>query len=297
MKEAPRPAAEAPNVSTIRAGRGQGENVEKQKIRLTEEKETLLVPLFSKAAGSQRAHPILVDPKAEEILRHIEYDFEDLRIPRQTLITLAMRAKKLDSYVCDYLQRSDDPVVLHLGCGLDSRVLRVGFDRGAWYDVDYPDVIELRRQFYDETADYHMIASSVTERGWLDRVADASGPACIVVEGLLMYLHEEEVKRLFLDLQRRLPGSEIVFDAYSRLTAKGANRHPSIKKTGAHIHWGIDDARQIEQWSPGIQMLDEWFFTDSEDIASLGSRDRFLFRTMGMFSMAKRAHRILRFRL
>jgi O-methyltransferase involved in polyketide biosynthesis len=105
-----------------KAGHGQGENL-KQKIRLTEERETLLVPLFSKAAQSQGPRPILVDPKAEEILEHIEYDFEDQGIPKQTLITLAMRAKKLDSYVRDYLHRSDGPVVLHLGCGLDSRGL------------------------------------------------------------------------------------------------------------------------------------------------------------------------------
>lgn len=197
----------------------------------------------------------------------------------------------------DYLHRSDGPVVLHLGCSPDSRVLRLGFDKGAWYDVDYPDVIELRRRFYDETADYHMISSSVTEPDWLDRLADASGPACIVAEGLLMYLHEQQVRQLFLDLQSLLPGSEIVFDAYSRVTAKGANRHPSIKKTGARIHWGIDEARQIEQWGSGIQMLDEWSFTDSEDISSIGFRDRFLFGAMGMFRAAKRAHRILRFSL
>lgn len=271
--------------------------MEKQKIRLTREKETLLVPLYSKAVESQGPHPIIVDPKAEEILQRIEYDFDELRVPRQTLITLAMRAKKLDSYVRDYLDRSENPLVLHLGCGLDSRVLRVGFDKGGWYDIDYPDVIELRRRFYDETSYYHMIPSSVTERAWLDQVVAGNGRACIVAEGLLMYLHEEEVRRLFLDLQRRLPSSEIVFDAYSRLTAKGANRHPSIKKTGARIHWGIDDARQIEAWGYGIKLLDEWYFTDSADISSLGFRDRLLFKTMGMFGMAKRAHRILRFRL
>ncbi len=267
------------------------------KVRLTEEKETLLVPLLGKALESKQPHPIIVDPKAEEILENIDYDFRQLNAPRKTLVMLAMRAKQLDSYTRDYLKRSDDPVVLHLGCGLDSRVLRVGFDRGAWYDVDYPDVIELRRQFYTETESYHMIASSVTERGWLDQVAQPDGPGFIVAEGLLMYLHEDEVKRLFLDLQSRLPGSEIVFDAFSTLTAKGANRHPSIKKTGAHIYWGIDDARQIEQWSPGIKLLEEWFFTDSEDIPALGLGDRLMFNVMGTLRMAKQAHRVLRFRL
>jgi len=271
--------------------------MERQRIRLTEEKETLLVPLLAKAVGSSVAHPILVDPKAEEILGLVEYDFDELKVPGKTLTTLAMRAKKLDACVRDYLLRVDDPLVLHLGCGLDSRVLRVGFTTGAWYDVDYPDVIELRRHFYEETGAYHMVGSSVTERGWLEDLPEEGGPACIVAEGLLMYLHEQEVKALLLDLQRRLPGSEIVFDAFSTLTARSANRHPSIKKTGARIHWGIDDARQIEQWGTGIELLEEWYFTDSEDIPSLDMGDRLMFGVMGAFGLAKRAHRILRFRL
>lgn len=271
--------------------------MEKHKISLTAEKETLLVPLFSKAVASGNPHPLIVDPKAREILDRIDYDLDGLAVPRQTLITLALRAKQLDVYVRDYLDRSVHPVVLHLGCGLDSRHLRVGFDQGEWYDVDYPDVIELRRKFYDETSHHHMISSSVTDRDWLDRVSADAAPACVVAEGLLMYLDEEDVRRLFLDLRRRRPSSEIVFDVYSRLTARGANRHPSIKKTGARIRWGIDDAKTIESWDSGIRLLEEWFFTDSDDVASLGFRDRLLFRMMGMFGAAKRAHRLLRVRL
>ncbi len=274
-----------------------GRDMQPTRIRLTEEKETLFVPLLGKAMLSREARPILRDPKAEEIVERIDYDFDPLRVPRKTLTTLAMRAKQLDAYVTDYLHHTENPVVLHLGCGLDSRVLRVGFDRGAWYDLDYPDVIALRREFYQESAGYHMIASSVTDHRWMDQVAEADGPACIVAEGLLMYLHEDEVKRLFVDLQERLPGSEICFDAFSVMTAKAANRHPSIKKTGARLLWGVDDAHQIEQWGSGMELLEEWYFTDSEDIPSLGFGDRFMFRTMGAFSMAKKAQRVLRFRL
>jgi O-methyltransferase involved in polyketide biosynthesis len=270
--------------------------MQKQKIRLTQEKETLLVPLYSKAVEGQRPHPIIVDPKAEEILGTIEYDFGELQVPKQTLVTLAMRAKKLDSYVRDYLDRNEKPLVLHLGCGLDNRVLRVGPTKGEWYDLDYPDVIELRKKFYDETSHYHMIPSSVTDHTWLDQVK-GNRPACIIAEGLLMYLHEEEVRQLFVDLQKHLPSSEISFDAYSRLTARSANNHPSIRKTGARIYWGIDDTAEIESWGSGIGLLEEWYFTDSEDIPGLGYRDRLLFRMMGSFRAAKKAHRVLRFRL
>ena len=270
--------------------------MEKQKIHLSEEKETLLVPLFSKAFESKKTHPIIIDPKAEEILQGIEYDFEELQIPKQTLITTAMRAKKLDSYVREYLDRTEQPLVLHLGCGLDSRVLRVGVQKGEWYDLDYPDVIELRKEFYNETDHYHMIASSVTDHTWLDQVK-GNHPACIIAEGLFMYLSEDEVRQLLVDLQERFPASEIAFDAFSQLTARSVNNHPSIKKTGARVQWGIDNPAQTQTWGNGMRLIDEWYFTDSEDISKLEFRDRFLFRMMGMFRAAKKAHRILRFQL
>lgn len=271
--------------------------METTRYRLTEEKETLFVPLLGKATMSRQPHPILVDTKAEEIIDSVDYDFDRLHAPMKTLIMLAMRAKKLDSCVAEYLSRTDDPLVLHLGCGLDSRVHRVGIDRGAWYDLDYPEVIALRREFYAETPHYRMIGSSVTDPAWYDQVRADARPACIVVEGMLMYLTGEEVRKLFVDLQTMLPGSEICFDAFTTLTAWAANKHPSIKKTGAHISWGIDDPRQIEGWGSGMELLEEWFFTDSEDIVNLGLGDRFMFRATGLFRFARRAQRILRFRL
>ncbi len=267
-----------------------------QKIRLSRERETLLVPLYSKALESRRAHPIIADPKACEILDRLDYDFGALRVPRQSLVTLAMRARKLDSCVEEYLRGAANPLVLHLGCGLDSRVLRVGSRRGRWYDLDYPEVIELRRRFYRETDHYHMIASSVTDHAWLAEV-EGTGPACIIAEGLLMYLDEGEVRALFAALQARLPGSQIAFDAYSRLTAKRAGGHPSLRKTGAQIRWGIDDPRRMEPWGRGVRVLEEWCFTESQDIAALGLGLRLLFRIAGAFAAARRAHRIIRVQL
>jgi len=58
-------------------------------------------------------------------------------------------------------------------------------------------VIELRRRFYADHARYHLIASSVTDLEWVNRVAAAGRPVLVVAEGLLMYLGEADVKRLF----------------------------------------------------------------------------------------------------
>ena len=60
--------------------------------------------------------------------------------------------------------RNPDAVVLHLGCGMDTRAFRIDARRDVeWFDLDQPGVIELRRKLYDDTDSYRMIGSSVTD--------------------------------------------------------------------------------------------------------------------------------------
>lgn len=256
------------------------------RVTLTAEKETLLVPLWGKAVEGRRQHPVLVDPKAQEILDGIDYDFEALAIPDKTALMMAMRAARLDQVATAFLGRHPEATVLHLGCGLDARCERVAHPQAAWFDLDHPEVIELRRRFYAETEGYHMLSSSVTELQWLEEVPATEQPALVLAEGLTMYLREEEVRALFAALGQRFAQVELAFDAYSTLTAKRAARHPSLKKTGASIHWGI-----------GAELLEEWAFSDSDHLPKLDWSTRLLFRMAGWFKAGRRAHRILSYAL
>ncbi len=268
---------------------------EKQKILLTNEQETLLIPLYSKAVESRQTNPIFSDEKAQEILERVEYDFARLKVARKTTIMVCMRAKKLDDYTQVFLTEHPGGLVLHLGCGLDSRCFRVNHGQADWYDLDMPDVIDLRRKFFGETENYHMIASSVTELGWMDQVSSNHRPVLVIAEGLLMYLKEEDVKALFRKLRQAFPGCSIAFDAFSRLTAKSVKQQPSIKSTGAVVHWGIDDPTDIEGWAQGIHFREEWFFNQSDALQKLDTGYRLMFKFAGLFTMANRAHRILYF--
>lgn len=269
--------------------------ISKEKIQLTKEQETLLIPLYSKAMESQRPQPIFVDEKAQAILQRAEYDFARLNIPRKTTITLCIRANKLDAYVRQFLADHPQSVILHLGCGLDSRCLRVPHEHTEWYDLDLPPVIELRRKFYEETPTYHLIASSVTDLNWTDAVAAQGRPVLVIAEGLLMYLKEADVKALFSKLKETFPGCELACDLYSGLTAQRAKDHPSLKQTGAVIQWGIDDVHNIEQWGLGIRLKEEWYFAQAAEINKLGIGYRLAFRLAGLFSVANKAHRIVYF--
>jgi O-methyltransferase involved in polyketide biosynthesis len=261
----------------------------KEKVTLAAEQETLLIPLYSKAHES---NVFFADEKAREILGRIEYDFAQLKIPQKTLSTLCIRAKRLDAYTEEFLAAHPDGVVIHLGCGLDSRCLRVKARAARWYDLDLPDVIALRRKFYPEAGGYQMLACSVTDLRWIDSTAAQGRPVLVIAEGLLMYLSEAEVRALILKLKEAFPGCCLAFDAYSTLTARSAKGHPSLKKTGAVIRWGVDDPKSLEQWADGIRLREEWFFTQSEDLAKLGAFGR-LFKVAGLFSAARRAHRLL----
>ncbi len=271
--------------------------MKKKSIQLEKEKETLLIPLYSKAVENQKKTPIIVDEKAVEVVSRLNYDYSQLRIPKQTHVTLCMRAKQLDNYVKEFMQQNEECVVVHLGCGLDSRFIRVDNGTVEWYDLDYPEVIELRKSFYQEADRYHLIPSSVVEFKWMDNLIGKKGPFLFLAEGLFMYLKEREVKALVLKLQKTFPGCQLIFDSYSALTVKKIKNHPSIRKTDARIYWGIDNAHEIEKWKAGIQLREEWYFTQSKDINKLGAIYRLLFKLAGLFSVARKAHRILVFQL
>ena len=53
-------------------------------------------------------------------------------------------------------------MIVHIGCGFDSRFERVDNGQVEWYDLDLPDVIKLRRKLIgDEGNRYHLIDCSV----------------------------------------------------------------------------------------------------------------------------------------
>lgn len=124
---------------------------------------------------------------------------------------------------------------MHLGCGLDSRYSRIGNRSIDWYDVDFKEVIDIRRYFYMETDNYHVVASSVTEPGWIEKIPRGKKHFIVIAEWLFIYLMENEVKELFNNLKDRVGGYTLIFDAFNVTAAKRIENHQSLKKTGAKI--------------------------------------------------------------
>lgn len=209
---------------------------------------TNLCTLYMRAYESRTKRPILGDTAAAEAVDRIDYDFDRIRKavrPSSSQFLVSLRAKRFDEWASDFLDRHPDAVVLHLGCGLDSRAFRLRRPSGVrWFDVDVPAVINLRRRIYPEQDGYRMIGSSVTDPGWLDEVPTDS-PVLVVAEGLLMYLEESEVRTLLLRLTDRFGSGELLFDGMPPWVVLGRKI----------FRWATRGGRELGQWDPRLKLL------------------------------------------
>jgi O-methyltransferase involved in polyketide biosynthesis len=226
--------------------------------------ETYLAPLYWKAMESQRPDAMIKDEKAVALVTQMSLDFSRVRQIKMNELLRAMRiifTREMDRYARDFLSHHTDAVVVHIGCGLDSRFERVDNGQVEWFDLDLPEVIELRRKFIgDEHERYHLLGCSVLEDAWLEAVkVYAPRPFLFLAETVFVYFTEAQVKSLVLALRDHFPGAELVFDAFSPIMRWGHNIRVTRTGVGAYLHWALKHAQDLEQWSDGIHLLDERF--------------------------------------
>jgi hypothetical protein len=81
------------------------------------------------------------------------------------------------------------------------------------------------------------------------------------------------------------------------MTAKQAKNHPSLKKTGAKIQWGVDGPETMESFGEGISYMKTIYLTDESATGALPKKYRTMFRLADRFRTAREAHRIFVMRL
>lgn len=267
------------------------------KIKLTKEKETMLLALYSRALESRSEDPFLRDPWAEAAVERIDYDFEKTKPNKIEALQVVLRARQLDLWTSEYLAEHPDATVLHLGCGLDSRIYRVDPPPTVrWFDLDYAEIINLRRELYPERPNYHMIPAAVNEPGWLDGVP-REHPGWIVAEGLTYYLTESEMKRLLNRLTAHFPSGQIAFDAVSHLGFRLAKRSVALQTTGAVFGWWLDNPDDLKKLDPKLELVTELRPRDAAGYERLPLGLRLTLRVMGLFRPLRTINRLLRYKL
>ena len=272
------------------------------KIHFTKEKETMLMTLRGRAIQSQWKNPIVHDPWAEEAMQHIDYDMSKTlkgvsswgmwKDIGPTII--ATRAATFDLLTKRYLAEHQDATVLQVGCGMDSRVFRIDPPASVqWFDVDYPDVIDLRRQLFPERSSYHQVGAPLSDLNWLDTVP-RDRPGLLVAEGVLHYLSETEVKALLNAVVAHFPSGQIIFDICNPWIVKRAGSN--VGGTGATYKWGIDDPQDIKQLEPKLELIKEFKPGELVAFSRFPLWIRALFHAMEISTTLRRMERLVVYR-
>ena len=235
---------------------------------------------------------------AADAVARIDYDFKELKLPSGNEITLPMRALHFDQWTRAFLAANPESTVLHLGCGLDTRVYRIDpRPQVRWYDVDFPDVIALRKQLYPERDGYYPIGSSVTDLAWLDAIPGDT-PVFVVAEGLVMYLPEQDGTALFRRITEQFPSGQIAFDGYSGSMVRLVSRLATVRGAKVDLVWGLDDPRDLEQQVPRLRLAESVEFLTMPELVSRLSTNWFrgaMYRGLGRLPFYRRLVRHLRY--
>lgn len=246
---------------------------------MTNESKTLYIPLYGKAIMSKEG--FITDETAEQIYEINKEAFENVDTSRKLAIYMAMRAMQYDEFAEKFIGEKPDGIVIHLGCGLDSRKRRVRKSAVMWYDLDFPEVIELRKKYYKENQNYAMISSSVTDLSWLDKIGCCGEDVLIIAEGLSMYLSETDIKSLMENFKKRFKKTTFIFDAYSPFASKMSKYKNPINAVDAKIDFAMSDPSLLE--TDSIKCILNNDIILREYVNKLKGIDKIRFKFMGRF--------------
>lgn len=229
--------------------------MKKHSVQLGTVQETLLIPLYGRAVENAKQEAALRDPLAEEVLAAIDYDFSRFDgLP--SLTGAVLRTALFDRWVTDFLTAHPSGTVVELGAGLNTRHERVDSARARWFDLDLPDVIALRRNFFTDTARRTTIAASVTDESWPGTVeADAEGPYIFCAEAVLPFLEQTDVRHVLGMIAERFPGSLLALDTAGPGIVGTQDTHDALSKVEARMQWSCTDPAELAVWQPGTKVL------------------------------------------
>lgn len=239
----------------------------KTKPQLENVAETLLITLYSRALEAQRADALIKDERAMKLVKQLNYDFERIKVQPHDQLFIILRVRKFDNHVREFLSRNPKGVIVHIGCGLDTRFERVDNGECEWFDLDLPEVIDLRKNLgFEETTRHHMVSASVLSDEWLKPLEECKHvPMIFLAEGVFPYFTTADVKSVIRKIREFSPGSELVLDGHKGYLLAADNAQLMLGGLKAQMRWNLNNPREVEKWGENIRLLDEWYYFDDPE--------------------------------
>lgn len=220
--------------------------------------ETMLQTVYARAKES-RGRGAIHDPKAEEIIERLDYDFSLADKDTAMHSGVIARTIVLDRLVQEWLSKHPGAVVVNIACGLDTRCYRVN-GYAHWYNLDLPETMTVRKKILPEEGILSQIAMSAMN-DWGAKITEKGTPVLVVIEGLTMYLSEQDVQRIFSVIERRFRSVTVFVETMNPLMVNHF-REKSIDASNARFSWGVKDGAELCALLPDFRLVGEHALTE-----------------------------------
>ena len=246
----------------------------KFKIEKNTVQETLIIPLYARKRCSELYPSLYRDETALRLIDEIDYDFSALEKKSQSLtrrfgfLEVAMRQNDLAFEVRDYLKAHSGAAVVNLGCGLDSTGRVCDNGQCKIYNLDFPDVIQIRDHLLPAGEREENIPCDLNDPSWFGQI-DASGGAVFFASGVFYYFLNEQVRALVQGMAGAFPGGRLVFDAANekslKLLLKTWLKDAKIQDVGAYF--AVSDAvQELSPWSNRLRVSSRGYMLGYHDL-------------------------------
>jgi O-methyltransferase involved in polyketide biosynthesis len=234
----------------------------KIKIELGDIQKTLFMPVWARAVETQKNNPVLIDKTALEIIDSVDFDFSKMseNVPEISQISWIARCKRFDLIVKDFINKYPGGTIVNIGCGLDTSYERIDDQSVLWYDLDLPDVIELKKKFLKETEHMKFISKSFLDTSWFEDIL-VYDKILFISAGVFVYFEEKVIREFIIRVANRFENSEMFFDVTSPKGVEIANQVilKSGLDSGSFFKWGLTDKSVITSWDSRINLLNTFY--------------------------------------
>lgn len=225
--------------------------------------DTLYVPLAGRIYASKKFPEFFYDEKALSLEPYIPTDSIDKNSSEYFFMASVCRQKTIDEKIIKFLEENHNANVVFLGAGLETAYHRIANKTANFYQVDLPNVIDIRKRVLGRGNNEKLISGDMFQLDWIKEI-DTRLPTLISVSGVYQYFNKNKIIEMIKGMKAQISKGELVFDTTNSKGLKLANKY--VKKTGnknAQMYFSVDNAIEFSKLTHTELLEVDGFFRDA----------------------------------
>ena len=156
--------------------------------------DTLFIPLTARVNISKMFPEYFYDKKALKMENLVKDKEIEKKSSQYTLMASVARSYNLDQMTQEYIDKHDKCNIVNLGVGLETSYFRIDRKNSNYFEVDLPNVIELRKNYIGIGENEKFIKGDLFKLDWCNEL-DTTLPTLMIV----FFLFDLLIKSLLYD--------------------------------------------------------------------------------------------------